>query len=92
MVDEVAFESSDVGACRSCGAWIEWVTTSHGKKQPLDPGLSAVGNVEVRLGLAYYVRDADREAVFARQRAAGLPVGLRVSHFATCPNAKRHRK
>jgi hypothetical protein len=66
--------------CSSCGAEIEWVKTEYGKNQPLDPEPSLLGNVEVRDDVAYYVRDAEREGRM-----------LRISHFASCPNAKRHR-
>jgi hypothetical protein len=67
--------------CSSCGAEIEWVKTERGKNQPLNIEPSLVGNVEVRDGISYYIHDDDRNGRM-----------LRVAHFATCPNAKQHRK
>lgn len=70
-----------MSTCSSCGAEIEWVKTERGKAQPLNIAPSLVGNVEVRDGISYYIRDDER---------AGRM--LRVAHFATCPNAKAHRR
>lgn len=70
-----------MSACSSCGATIEWVKTEYGKNMPLNPEPSMVGNVEIRDGVAYYIRDDDRDGRM-----------LRVSHFVTCPNAKLHRR
>lgn len=79
--------------CDSCGAPIEWARFStSGKPVPLDVGLVDNGNLEVverRDGGDAIVRllgRADLEA--ARER--GVP--LRRTHFATCPNAKQHRR
>ena len=68
-------------SCSSCGAPIEWVKTEYSKNMPLDIEPSLVGNVELRDGVAYYVRDGERDGRM-----------LRVSHFATCVNAKKHRR
>jgi hypothetical protein len=65
--------------CRSCQAPIEWAFTEKGKRIPLDRTTSsAVANI---------VLDPDGTA---RVVAAGE--GDRISHFATCPNAGRHRR
>ncbi len=73
--------------CGSCGAPIRWGVTYSGKRMPIDPEPSELGNVRVfgdgrcaALGLT------DIEAY----RLAGIP--LYLSHFATCPHAARHRR
>ncbi len=75
--------------CRSCGAsilWVEMATTK--RRMPVDAAPDREnGNVEVTpKGFANVITD---ETVLAEARAKGL---LHVSHFATCPNAKQHRK
>lgn len=68
-----------MSTCRSCGATIEWAITAKGHRIPLDPGDHDNGNIIVdNRGQATYVADRDRP--------------LRRSHFASCPNAGRHRK
>lgn len=90
--------------CRSCGAPIVWRTRSprtEGEKSrpiPCDPPrllirldvdgtdtMLVCEDGEVRSGLR--VRDVAR---------TGMPVGTyctgRVAHFATCPDADRHRR
>lgn len=73
--------------CRSCGAPIFWATTRMGKTMPVDAQPTRDGNVAItRLSgewLATVVRAKQRE-LFRRERY--------TSHFATCPNAKQHRK
>ncbi len=73
--------------CRSCHAPIAWVKMAGtGKSNPLDPEPSPKGNIVVSdLGAAAVgVSEADR------LRAEGY--SLYLSHFATCPNAKSHKK
>lgn len=68
-------------ACRSCGAPIFFVTTTKGHKMPIDRASVPDGNVWV---------DPDTKIAHVGNPPAGA---LRfVSHFATCPNAKRHRR
>ena len=66
--------------CSSCAAEVEWVKTEYAKWQPLDPTPSLLGNVELREGIAFFVRDGQRDGRM-----------LRVPHYATCPHAKRRR-
>jgi len=63
--------------CRSCGAEIEWATTTNGTRIPVDPGPAADGNLVVKQGIAWIV---------------GPGKGDRISHFATCPSAGQHRR
>lgn len=83
--------------CRSCKAPVVWVVTEAtdtkpGRKMPLDADPS-------RPGKALVVEDGN--LVFTGARAGDgtwivryVPKGPRHyrSHFATCPNAKSHRK
>ena len=62
--------------CRSCGADIIWVETVNGKRMPVD------AKPEKRFVLSV----ADGEASIATIK------DTYVSHFATCPNASKHRK
>lgn len=67
--------------CQSCGAEIRWAETPGGKWIPLDAEPVSDGNVVVR------ETDGVPEAVVVAKTA-----GRYVSHFATCPNAKGHRR
>lgn len=68
--------------CNSCGAELLWVRTEAGKATPLDAQPTDNGNIAVVDGVAHVCYDLlDDDA------------GLRyTSHFATCPDAKEHRK
>lgn len=69
--------------CRSCDAPIRWARTEAGKSMPLDPNPVPDGNV--------VLLDDDRVHVLhADESADGAPTY--VSHFATCPKAKDHRR
>lgn len=71
------------GECRSCPAPIEWaISEKSGKKLPLDfdPVEPGEGNIRV---------------VFVMENGTPIvryvPGGDRISHFATCPEASKHR-
>ena len=72
-----------VSVCRSCGASILWAATASGRSTPLDAGPHPEGNL-------YLDGDVARVAVAARAAPEGAP--LYRSHFATCPQAARHRR
>lgn len=76
---------TQIGQCRSCPAKVRWaVTLKNAKPIPLDVNPSDDGNLVVFRGVAMSRKDAD---------ARGLgPLPLFTAHFATCPNANRHRK
>lgn len=64
--------------CRSCDAPIQWVKSTKNKWMPLN-------TVEVTEGVRFVV---DQEGI-----AWSTVVGPGfMSHFATCPNAAKHRK
>ena len=74
-----------MSTCTSCQAPIVWGTHSiSGKAIPLDPDPVETGNLAVRPGaqVRYLTKDGQPEP--GEWRA--------VSHFATCPHAKLHRK
>jgi hypothetical protein len=85
--------------CKSCGAPIEWAVTEKGKPMPVDYQRVPTGNIVLSMreqgkpGVAVY-RSAEEIETLKRQAASRgeVWVGLFVSHFATCPNAKAHRK
>ncbi len=78
---------ADSGKCRSCNVAVLWVILASGRRMPLDatpcPGK---GNVRLLPGGAEVLSgDALTEASDAQEE-------LYLSHFATCPNANKHRK
>ena len=82
---------TNIGKCRSCGADIVWITMASGKKMPCDAGMVSFkyadpGDKEAQI----YVTP---EGKIARGYIdpAGGGVGY-ISHFATCPNANKHRR
>lgn len=75
-----------MAACRSCGAEIEWARTEKGKSMPLDADPVKGGNIVVESRVA----TDHGMAPLAKYVTAGE--GDRVSHFATCPEAKEHRR
>lgn len=77
--------------CRSCGARILFLKTEKGHMMPVDPTLVRYARTE---GGSEKVVTDDGKVVscttnIAPEEAEG--VGY-VSHFATCPNAHKHRK
>lgn len=77
--------------CKSCGANIEWVTTENGKKIPVNinciPAVEdPTGNIN---GVTY-----DGKVIKCRAVMAGTEgsIKVRISHFATCPQANQWRK
>lgn len=74
--------------CRSCGAKIDWIETSNGKKMPLDPDYveyedANEGDVIVTDGGNTY--KVDHTNTYPNVRG-------RVSHFASCPQGNDWRK
>lgn len=64
--------------CKSCGAEIFWRTTPNGRQIPIDTQKTIGGNI-VLIG--------ETSCEVTRPGA-----GEYVSHFASCPNAKKYRK
>lgn len=73
--------------CRSCRAPIRWVLSSSGKAMPLDLDPVPEGTI------ALSDRGGVVVGVIVPERArAGYAGSLYRSHFATCPNAGKHRR
>lgn len=65
--------------CRSCDAEILWRRTAAGQRIPIDALPDPQGNVEILDSIEAKVH--------------GGPVdGGHLSHFATCPDAAKHRR
>ena len=62
--------------CKSCGAEIAWVTTTNGKKMPID-----IKQKTIMTPVPVNAIDVRYAAITGHE-----------SHFATCPNADRHRR
>ena len=70
--------------CKSCGAAIRWYRTPAGKRMPVDAEPASDGNLVILAGVVQPI-----QADLFR----GIPSGPRyISHFATCPNARKHRR
>jgi hypothetical protein len=76
--------------CRSCGAEILWITTFSGKKMPVD-----AEKIHFYAGEGNELFVTDGGAVVHGTRAEEgqehTHIGY-ISHFATCPNADKHRR
>lgn len=73
------------GTCRSCGAPILWAVTDKGRRIPLDPEPSDDGN-------QFVYRDVDAKLRATAREPARIASTRHVPHFATCPNARQHRR
>jgi hypothetical protein len=71
--------------CRDCNAEIIWAITTNDKLMPVDVEPTDNGNVE----LAGRGR-TPRATIHAQPPI--IPIGLRLSHFVTCPNAEARRR
>jgi hypothetical protein len=87
--------TDDRGTCRSCGASMVWAKMGSGKPNPLDLetvdqlGVGTVAyNPATGSGRALTRDDIDsgRAATWGERG-----VTFHLSHFATCPNARRHK-
>lgn len=82
--------------CKTCGAKIVWIKTTRGKSMPCNA--EQVQYQENRRGSALIVtKDGDvvRGNIIDDNQTSLVPVvdGVGyVSHFATCPNAAKHRR
>lgn len=79
------------GKCRGCGASIIWIKTAGGKSMPCDPDQVIY---RARAGAAGKIVTPNGEVLSADlnvEPETATGVGY-ISHFATCPQAKRFRK
>lgn len=74
--------------CKSCGAPIIWIKTLKGKNMPCN---AEKVRFNYRLGAKDRVVTMNGEVLSAEIREDGEEQGY-ISHFATCPNADKHRR
>ena len=79
------------GKCRSCGQQVIWIKTVAGKNMPCNPQLVTYRQGDGKEKIV----TPNGEVLSGELVGAGTQdatgVGY-ISHFATCPNAARHRK
>lgn len=73
--------------CKSCGAEVLWCETKDGKRMPVDREPVEDGNVQLVGKVANVLDKETLELVKANVPAEALF----KSHFATCPEANKHR-
>ena len=77
--------------CSSCGRRIVWIKMESGKSMPCDPALMIGDGKATLIVVLVDENDNGKEKGKTFVKANPELIG-RVSHFATCPNAKRHRR
>jgi hypothetical protein len=78
-------ENGEIMNCRSCGKEVIWVRTNTGKTMPVDSKPSPDGNVLL-------IRDLFGQVESCEVVKKGSKDELHLSHFATCPQARKWRK
>lgn len=76
-----SFADLPITRCRSCDAKSRWVTMESGKAMLIDPYPHHAGNI---------ARLADGRGTVTNDAPPGQP--LYRSHFASCPDADKHRR
>lgn len=77
-----------MSVCRSCNQPIDWVRTEKGKNMPVDPDY-----VEWNEAKEGDILVTESGKVLTVRKAQNFPnLKGRISHFATCPEAKEWRK
>lgn len=77
-----------MSACKSCGASIIWARTPAGRVIPVDREPTEDGNVR----LTYRDHKAHALVVGKGEDLFSSGEARHTSHFATCPDADKHRK
>lgn len=77
--------------CRSCGAEIVWIRMQSGKRMPCDPEQVLYREDQAKKGTIVTPNGETVRCEYpvGSERATGIGY---ISHFATCPNAKNHRR
>lgn len=78
---------NDMGYCSSCGARIRWIRTVGGKAMPCDAQLITF----TRGGGPEAFVTPEGKVERGKRDPDGDLTGY-ISHFATCPQADRHRR
>ncbi len=82
----------EVVPCKSCGAPVTWVRTARGADMPVNALGDPAGNLLVTDGDDRPTSQAASRDLPTWPGVLSLRVMRTTSHFATCPNAKYHRK
>lgn len=79
------------GKCKSCGEEIIWIKTAGGKAMPCDPEQIVYWE---KKGGSQKIVTSNGEVLSAEfSGILGTETGIGyISHFASCPNADRHRR
>lgn len=84
--------SGNFGSCKSCGQRVIWIRTTAGKNMPCNPEMITY---KIKQGGKEKIVTPNGEVHSAEIVESGTSdatgIGY-ISHFATCPNANRHRK
>lgn len=81
------------GTCRSCGAPVRWaVTQASGARMPLDTLATPSGNLRIVAWREDGHRMPTPVVAINPEAALALTPYAYTSHFATCPNASKHRR
>lgn len=82
--------------CRSCNAEIIWAKNAvNGLRNPIDASPTPDGNIRLEFRgigqppVAHYYGKTARELLVEKH---GDKIVWYKSHFATCPNARQHKK
>lgn len=80
-----------MAVCKSCGAKIRWIKTASGKSMPVNDEevmywQSSKGKATIVTPNGEVVK-ANLEGILNTATGIGY-----ISHFATCPNADKHRR
>ena len=70
--------------CKSCGAKMIWTVTEKGRNMPIDPLPVLNGNIDLT--------KREDDTYLAKYKKADPEKTGYVSHFATCPNSRQHRR
>jgi hypothetical protein len=81
----------DLAECEACKAFMLWAISPSGARSPIDYAPSEKGNVLLLqpTGLGELLAVVLSGQALERARARGMD--LRLSHFASCPNADEFR-
>ena len=77
--------------CKSCGAEIAWIETVGGKKMPCGAQMVTYWERAKAKGKIITPNGEVLSCVFEGELSKATGIGY-VPHWATCPNAERHRR
>ena len=77
--------------CKSCGAYIIWIETINGKKMPCNAFAVPYWNDPNGKDTVMTLKGETVRCTLQPQRTPATGRGY-ISHFATCPQANKHRK